>query len=83
MIHVRHPFSPSHLKLKDLERFCLAILGNCEILKSDVRYFIVFDFVWFYLTEISGLQRGSDSRRTSYATSNVNFHTFALKDLGI
>ena len=71
------------LKLKDLERFCLAVLGDGKILKSDVRYFIVFDFVWFYLIEISGLQRDSDSLRAFYATLSIKFRTFALKDLEI
>ena len=71
------------LKLKDLETFWLAVLGNGKILKSDTRHFIGFDFVWFYLIEISGLQWDSDSLRTFYATLNIKFHTFTLEDLEI
>ena len=80
---LRQRFIPSHFKLKDLEIFWLAVLGNGKILKSDARHFIGLDFVWFYLIEISHLQRDSDSLRTFYATSNIKFHTFTLKDLEI
>ena len=37
------------LKLKDLERSCLAALGNGKILKSDIRHFNVSDFILFHL----------------------------------
>ena len=80
---VRQRFIPSHLKLKDLEIFCLAVLGNGKILKSDTCHFIGFDFVLFYLIEISRLQRDSDSLRTLYATLNIKFHIFGLEDLEI
>ena len=79
---VQHSFQ-AILKLKDLETSWLAALGNGKILKSDTRHFIGFDFVWFYLIEISHLQWNSDSLRTFYATLNVKFRTFALKDLEI
>ena len=74
---MRQRFISSHLKLKDLEIFCLAVLGNGNILTPDVRFSIGFVFVLFHLTGNSHFWSDSGSLRTLYATLNIKFHTFA------